>query len=144
VSDFPPRPDLAAPYAAPAPPPQHPSEEPEFHALRRAQYRFGFRATVLSVSSFLLYVLLSGFAPVVMNLTLAGRMTLGLALGLAQFAVMGVTAWRYVRHMRTRVDPAARALARGRHTPAPSPGAGVPPRATGPAPARAPKGGRTW
>jgi uncharacterized membrane protein (DUF485 family) len=45
-----------------------------------------------------------------MNQRLVGHLTLGLALGLAQFAVMGVTAWLYVRHMRKNIDPVARRL----------------------------------
>jgi uncharacterized membrane protein (DUF485 family) len=91
-------------------PPSRISDLPEFHSLRRAQRRFGIRATVLSVGGFLLYVLLSSFVPAVMNQPLYGRLTLGLTLGLGQFVVMGVTAWCYVRHMRTRVDPLARGL----------------------------------
>ncbi|KUL24751.1 hypothetical protein ADL12_36050 [Streptomyces regalis] len=86
------------------------SEDPEFHSLRRAQRRFGVRATLLSVGGFLLYVLLSHSVPGLMNQRLLGHLTLGLALGLGQFVVMGVTAWCYVRHMRTRVDPLARGL----------------------------------
>ncbi|MFE5812283.1 DUF485 domain-containing protein [Streptomyces sp. NPDC056479] len=86
------------------------SEDPEFHSLRRAQRRFGVRATLLSVGGFLLYVLLSHTVPGLMNQRLAGDLTLGLALGLGQFVVMGVTAWCYVRHMRTRVDPLVRGL----------------------------------
>lgn len=86
------------------------SEDPEFHSLRRAQRRFGVRATILSVGGFLLYVLLSHSVPGLMNQRLLGDLTLGLALGLGQFVVMGVTAWCYVRYMRTRVDPLARGL----------------------------------
>ncbi|WP_373559147.1 DUF485 domain-containing protein [Streptomyces sp. SA15] len=91
------------------------SDDPEFHSLRRTHRRFGIRATVLSVGGFLLYVLLSSFAPGVMNQPLLGHLTLGLALGLGQFAVMGVTAWYYVRHMRTKVDPLAHRLRAQRH-----------------------------
>lgn len=91
-------------------PSQRISEDPEFHSLRRAQRRFGVRATLVSVGGFLLYVLLSHSAPGLMNQRLLGHLTLGLALGLGQFVVMGVTAWCYVRHMRTRVDPLARGL----------------------------------
>ncbi|MEU6259678.1 DUF485 domain-containing protein [Streptomyces sp. NPDC047043] len=86
------------------------SDHPEFHSLRRAHRRFGTRATLWSVGGFLLYVLLSSFAPGVMNEPLLGHLTVGLAFGLGQFVVMGVTAWCYVRHMRTRVDPLARGL----------------------------------
>ncbi|MFI7407564.1 DUF485 domain-containing protein [Streptomyces sp. NPDC049627] len=78
--------------------------------MRRAQRRFGVRATLLSVGGFLLYVLVSHTVPGLMNQRLLGHFTLGLALGLGQFAVMGVTAWCYVRYMRTRVDPLARGL----------------------------------
>jgi uncharacterized membrane protein (DUF485 family) len=67
-------------------------------------------ATVLSVGAFLSYVVLSSFAPGVMNQRLAGHLTVGLALGLTQFAVIGVTAWLYPRHMRRNVDPVVRRL----------------------------------
>ncbi|MGP4014071.1 DUF485 domain-containing protein [Streptomyces sp. 4N124] len=86
------------------------SDHPDFHLLRRAQRRFGMKATLLSVGGFLLYVLLSSFAPGVLNQRLFGHLTLGLAIGLGQFAVMAVTAWRYTRYMSTRVDPLARGL----------------------------------
>ncbi|MBB3074280.1 hypothetical protein FHS41_000749 [Streptomyces violarus] len=45
-----------------------------------------------------------------MNQPLFGHLTIGLTLGLGQFVIMGVTAWCYVRHMRSRVDPLARGL----------------------------------
>lgn len=99
-----------SPPSNPPTPPQRISEAPEFHSLRRAQRRFGVRATLLSVGGFLLYVLLSHSVPGLMNQRLVGHLTLGLTLGLGQFVVMGVTAWAYVRHMRTRVDPLARGL----------------------------------
>lgn len=83
---------------------------PEFRSLRNDYRRFAAVSTALAVGGFLLYVLLSSFAPGIMNQPLAGHLTLGLALGLGQFVVMGVTAWRYVRRMRTRFDPVARGL----------------------------------
>ncbi|MBX9364578.1 DUF485 domain-containing protein [Streptomyces sp. WAC04114] len=101
---------------------------PDFRSPRRAQRRFGIRATILSVGGFLLYVLLSSFVPAVMNQPLFGRLTLGLTLGLGQFAVMGVTAWCYVRHMRTRVDPLARGLRSRRYETESRRGRSAPPR----------------
>ncbi|MDX2600195.1 DUF485 domain-containing protein [Streptomyces caniscabiei] len=83
---------------------------PEFRSINAAYRRFGIVATALSVGGFLSYVLLSSFAPGVMNERLTGHLTLGLALGLAQFAVMGVTAFLYVRHMREKIDPVVRRL----------------------------------
>ncbi|GAP48821.1 DUF485 domain-containing protein [Streptomyces azureus] len=137
MPEFPPRrddtPTFPLPHIEHAPPPRI-SDHPEFHSLRRAQRRFGARATILSVGGFLLYVLLSSFVPAVMNQPLFGHLTIGLALGLGQFVIMGVTAWCYVRHMRTRVDPLARGLRsrqyenenRRTRPSAPSQGAGQP------------------
>jgi len=92
------------------PPEQTIHAHPEFQTLRNDYRRFAAVSTALAVGGFLLYVLLSNFAPGIMNQPLAGHLTLGLALGLGQFVVMGVTAWRYVRRMRTRFDPVARGL----------------------------------
>ncbi|NEA66175.1 DUF485 domain-containing protein [Streptomyces sp. SID12488] len=83
---------------------------PEFQSMRKGYRRFAAVSTALSVGGFLLYVLLSNFAPGIMNQPLAGHFTLGLALGLGQFLVMVVTAWRYVLRMRTSFDPVARGL----------------------------------
>ncbi|MBY8344665.1 DUF485 domain-containing protein [Streptomyces sp. KC 17012] len=83
-------------------------ESAEFQLLRRAHRRSGVRMTSLAVGGFLLYVLLSGFAPGLMNTPLGGRLTLGLALGLGQFAVMAVIARRRLVHLRTHADPPAR------------------------------------
>ncbi|MFE7842355.1 DUF485 domain-containing protein [Streptomyces sp. NPDC057474] len=84
--------------------------DPEFRSISAAYRRFGIWATALSVGGFLSYVLLSSFVPGVMNQRLIGHLTLGLTLGLAQFAVMGVTAFLYVRHMRKNIDPVVRRL----------------------------------
>jgi len=78
--------------------------------LRHGHRRFGVRATVVAVGGFLLYVLLSSFAPALMNTPVSGHLTIGLALGLGQFVLMGVIVWRYLVHMRTQVDPLVRGL----------------------------------
>ncbi|GAA2570430.1 MULTISPECIES: DUF485 domain-containing protein [Streptomyces] len=118
MPEFPPRREDTPTFPLPHiehTPPSRISDHPEFHSLRRAQRRFGTRATILSAGGFLLYVLLSSFVPAVMNQPLFGHLTIGLTLGLGQFVIMGVTAWCYVRHMRNRVDPLARGLRTRRH-----------------------------
>ncbi|WP_328744342.1 DUF485 domain-containing protein [Streptomyces sp. NBC_00285] len=45
-----------------------------------------------------------------MNTSLSGHLTIGLALGLGQFVLMGVIVWRYLVHMRTHVTPVVRGL----------------------------------
>ncbi|MEV3967456.1 DUF485 domain-containing protein [Streptomyces sp. NPDC050698] len=121
------------------------SDRPEFQSLRRAQRRFGLRATFVSVGGFLLYVVLSSFVPGVMNQPLSGRLTVGLALGLGQFVVMGVTAWCYARYMRARVDPLARGLRSRLHETESrrARSAGVP-RGTGQPLPHGTRGFRTW
>ncbi|MFI6549296.1 DUF485 domain-containing protein [Streptomyces prunicolor] len=89
---------------------QRTGANPEFLSMRRSCRRFGAVAVALAVGGFLSYVLLSSFAPETMNLRLAGDLTLGLALGLAQFAVMALVVRRYTVHMRDRVDPIARRM----------------------------------
>ncbi|MFR9791531.1 DUF485 domain-containing protein [Streptomyces sp. MB22_4] len=95
------------PYGAPAtatPPPVDPRE------LRRLRLSFATPAAVGVVGGYLLLILLSGFAPGLMATALWGHLTFGLALGLALFGALFLTAWRYHRHMRTRFDPLADAL----------------------------------
>jgi uncharacterized membrane protein (DUF485 family) len=86
------------------------SRQPAYQSLRHAHRRFGVRATAVAVGGFLLYVLLSSFAPGLMNTSVSGHLTVGLALGLGQFALMGVIVWRYLAHVRTQVTPVVRGL----------------------------------
>ncbi|WP_461062388.1 DUF485 domain-containing protein [Streptomyces pseudoechinosporeus] len=82
------------------------ASHPDFRFIRGAHRSFGIVALLISVGGFLLLVLLSGFAPGVLNQELFGHVTLGLVGGIGQFAVMAVTAWRYTVHMERRIDPA--------------------------------------
>lgn len=86
------------------------SHDPAYQSLRRIRRRFGVRATAVAVGGFLLYVLLSSFVPGLMNQSLSGHLTLGLALGLGQFVLMAVIVWRYLVHIRTHVTPLVRGL----------------------------------
>jgi uncharacterized membrane protein (DUF485 family) len=78
--------------------------------MRSAYRSFGTAATLVSVGGFLTYVLMSSFAAGLMNQSLFGHLTVGLALGLGQFVLMGVTIWLYVRHMHRRIDPVTHRL----------------------------------
>ncbi|MFF1720750.1 DUF485 domain-containing protein [Streptomyces sviceus] len=100
------------PYeAGPEPADRHSvSRRPAYQSLRRSHRRFGVRATAVAVGGFLLYVLLSSFAPGLMNTPVSGHLTLGLALGLGQFVLMGVVVRRYLVHIRTQVTPVVRGL----------------------------------
>jgi len=97
--------------------------------------------TVTAIGGFLLYVLLSSFTPGLMNSSLSGHFTLGLALGLGQFVLMAVVAWRYLVHMRTRVDPVVRSL---RCRPRVRPGEGSRQHPTEPQHPYRTQGYRTW
>lgn len=86
------------------------AHDPAYRTLRRVHRRFGVRATAVAVGGFLVYVLLSSFVPALMNYSLSGHLTLGLALGLGQFVLMGVIVWRYLVHHRTHITPVVRGL----------------------------------
>lgn len=86
------------------------SRQPAYQSLRVRHRRFGARATAVAVGGFLLYVLLSSFVPGLMNTSVSGHLTIGLALGLGQFVLMGVIVWRYLVHTRTQVTPVVRGL----------------------------------
>ncbi|MFI1167759.1 DUF485 domain-containing protein [Streptomyces sp. NPDC020801] len=96
---------MNGPYAAP--PPEETTGEPDLGELRRSRLGFAVPAAVLVVGGHLLFILLSGFTPGAVDFAPAGHLTLGLALGLAVFGAIFITAWRYERHMRARVDPHA-------------------------------------
>ncbi|TPQ21073.1 DUF485 domain-containing protein [Streptomyces sporangiiformans] len=78
----------------------------DFRAIRVSHRSFGIVAMAISVGGFLLFVLLSSFAPGLLNQPLFGHVTLGLACGVGAFVVMGLTAWRYTLHMERHIDPA--------------------------------------
>jgi uncharacterized membrane protein (DUF485 family) len=80
---------------------------PEFRELERRFRRFAFPMTVAFLAWYLLYVLLSTYAPDVMATQVFGNVNLGLLLGLAQFVTTFVITHLYVSHAARRTDPIA-------------------------------------
>ncbi|MBV9026756.1 MAG: DUF485 domain-containing protein [Streptomycetaceae bacterium] len=77
----------------------------DFRELRQISRTFGAKKMLLGVGSFLLYVLLSCFAPALMDLPVLGHITVGFVLGLLQFVIMAAIARLHAVHMRTEVEP---------------------------------------
>ncbi|SFL75552.1 DUF485 domain-containing protein [Geodermatophilus ruber] len=80
---------------------------PEFQELRRRFRRFAFPMTVAFLAWYLLYVLLSTYAPDFMATPVFGNVNLGLLLGLAQFVTTFAITHLYVWHADRRTDPIA-------------------------------------
>ena len=81
--------------------------EPEFAELRRRYRRFAFPMTFAFFAWYLLYVLLSTYAPDFMSTEVFGNVNLGILLGLAQFVTTFVITHLYVSHANRRTDPIA-------------------------------------
>jgi uncharacterized membrane protein (DUF485 family) len=92
----PPGPDFAAVHASAA-----------FAELRGRFRRFVFPVTGLFVAWYLTYVLLAAYAPDLMATRVAGSVTVGLLLGLGQFATTLLITLAYTRWARRRLDPKA-------------------------------------
>jgi uncharacterized membrane protein (DUF485 family) len=82
-------------------------EEPDFIELRRRLRRFVFPMTAAFLIWYLAFVLLADYAPEFMSARVVGNITVGLVLGLAQFASTFLITFLYVRHADRRIDPLA-------------------------------------
>ena len=80
---------------------------PEFVELKRRFRRFAFPMTVAFLTWYLLYVLLSTYAPDFMATPVFGNVNLGLLLGLAQFVSTFAITHLYVAHANRSTDPIA-------------------------------------
>ena len=80
---------------------------PEFIDLKRRFRRFAFPMTAAFFSWYLLYVLLSTYAPDFMATEVFGHVNLGILLGLAQFVTTFVITHLYVAHANKNTDPIA-------------------------------------
>ncbi len=80
---------------------------PEFVELKRRFRRFAFPMTFAFLAWYLLFVLLSTYAPDFMATEVFGNVTLGLLLGLGQFVSTFVITHLYVSHADRKTDPIA-------------------------------------
>ena len=78
---------------------------PEFVELKRRFRSFAFPMTAAFLAWYLLYVLLSTYAPDMMGTKVLGNVTLGILLGLGQFISTFVITHVYVAHANKRTDP---------------------------------------
>ena len=80
---------------------------PEFLELKRRFRRFAFPMTLAFFAWYLLYVLLSTYAPDFMATDVFGNVNLGILLGLAQFVTTFSLTHLYVAHANKNTDPIA-------------------------------------
>ncbi|MGW5050807.1 DUF485 domain-containing protein [Actinokineospora sp. NPDC004072] len=82
-------------------------DRPEFAELRRRLRGFAFPMTAAFLLWYLLFVLLADYAPEFMSGRVFGNITVGLLMGLGQFASTFLITFLYVRHADRRLDPLA-------------------------------------
>ncbi len=80
---------------------------PEFVDLKKRFRAFAFPMTLAFFTWYLLYVLLSTYAPDLMATRVFGNVNLGILLGLAQFVSTFAITHLYVAHANKRTDPIA-------------------------------------
>jgi uncharacterized membrane protein (DUF485 family) len=80
---------------------------PEFQELKQRFRRFAFPMTFAFLAWYLLYVLLSTYAPDFMATEVFGNVNLGILLGLAQFVTTFAITHLYVAHANRNTDPIA-------------------------------------
>ncbi|MGY1857452.1 DUF485 domain-containing protein [Modestobacter sp. SYSU DS0290] len=82
-------------------------DSPEFTELRRRFRSFAVPMTVAFLVWYLLFVLLSTYAPDLMSTQVFGNVNLGILLGLGQFVSTFVITQLYVVHASKKTDPIA-------------------------------------
>jgi uncharacterized membrane protein (DUF485 family) len=100
-----------APYAPYAPYAHEAQREDADLAALRSAYRLLRRiSTLTALGSFVVYVVLSCYAPGLMGSKVTGELSLGMALGVLQLVVTFAAVFWYGRSARRSVDPLARAV----------------------------------
>ena len=85
-------------------------ETSEFTELRKRYRGFVIPATAAFLAWYLLYVVLSNWAPGLMNAKVIGNINVALVFGLLQFATTFGLAFLYSRYSTNKLDPLARDL----------------------------------
>lgn len=89
------------------PTPEQVQAGPEFTELRRRLRGWVFPTSAAFLLWYLAYVLLASYAREFMATSVSGPVTVGLLVGLAQFASTFALTAAYVRFARRRIDPLA-------------------------------------
>lgn len=85
-------------------------ETQEFTELRKRYRGFVIPATAAFLAWYLLYVVLSNWAPGLMKAQVVGNINVALVFGLLQFVTTFGLAWLYSNYSNSRLDPLARDL----------------------------------
>ncbi|MER5442048.1 DUF485 domain-containing protein [Streptomyces sp. NPDC002790] len=97
--------------------PRHPDAPSSELRLLRTAYRWQRRvATLTALGYFTLFLLLSAFAPGLMNRSATGGLSTGLLIGLCQLPVTCLALLLYEYSARRRVDPLVHRIRRRRRT----------------------------
>lgn len=83
---------------------------PEFQGLKRTLRRFVFPATVVFLSWYVLYILMTIYARDFMSTELFGNINVAYVFGLSQFISTFVIAFVYSRYAEKHFDPTADAI----------------------------------
>ncbi len=86
------------------------SKTEEYQNLRSTFRNFAFPMTIAGLASYFTYVLLSIYAPGFMGQPLFGSLSVGMTIGLLQFAVVYIWTAIYVNFANKRLDPVSGAL----------------------------------
>ncbi len=86
------------------------NQRPEFAELRRRYRGFVIPATAAFLAWYLLYVVLSNWAPGFMGTKVVGNINVALVFGLLQFITTFLLAYLYSRYSTSKLDPLARQL----------------------------------
>lgn len=87
-------------------------ESEEFRTLKHRYRSFAIPWTIAFLAWYLLYVILSNWAPGFMGTTLFGNINVALVFGILQFVSTFLIAWLYSRHAAKELDPLAEDLER--------------------------------